>query len=369
MAARTANVVKAVLPSVFILVQVYITWYYWRNARNSLSSGANGVMQFDYSDLARATHRFSNDALLGMGKFGTVYKATCKGHEVAVKKMKAEGKLEDFHRELQTVSNTRHENLVQLKGWCGKVRVIDGKTCWKRQIKVELFLVFEFVPNGDLDHHLHKSDQVLSWGIRYKIVKGIGSALYYLHHECDPCILHRDIKPGNILLDEHFNVKLGDFGLSMIASKNRGAVITTAVGSMAYMDPRLMKHGNVEFNRKSDIYSFGIVLLEIACTKKSREEVWQMRGGSAQQVQVDVVVDARLHFFDRTEMERVVVLGLKCSHPEEAQRPSMEDAMKFLEDGKELPDTTQGVDGYSASCTVNEEAPIMPQGNISACYP
>jgi hypothetical protein len=130
-----------------------------------------------------------------------------------------------------------------------------------------------------------------------------------------------------------------------------------------------MKHGNVEFNRKSDIYSFGIVLLEIACTKKSREEVWQMRGGSAQQVQVDVVVDARLHFFDRTEMERVVVLGLKCSHPEEAQRPSMEDAMKFLEDGKELPDTTQGVDGYSASCTVNEEAPIMPQGNISACYP
>jgi serine/threonine protein kinase len=167
MAARTANVVKAVLPSVFILVQVYITWYYWRNARNSLSSGANGVMQFDYSDLARATHRFSNDALLGMGKFGTVYKATCKGHEVAVKKMKAEGKLEDFHRELQTVSNTRHENLVQLKGWCGKVRVIDGKTCWKRQIKVELFLVFEFVPNGDLDHHLHKSDQVLSWGIRY----------------------------------------------------------------------------------------------------------------------------------------------------------------------------------------------------------
>lgn len=154
MAARTANVVKAVLPSVFILVQVYITWYYWRNARNSLSSGANGVMQFDYSDLARATHRFSNDALLGMGKFGTVYKATCKGHEVAVKKMKAEGKLEDFHRELQTVSNTRHENLVQLKGWCGKVRVIDGKTCWKRQIKVELFLVFEFVPNGDLDHHL-----------------------------------------------------------------------------------------------------------------------------------------------------------------------------------------------------------------------
>ncbi|XBH59317.1 hypothetical protein VPH35_080604 [Triticum aestivum] len=356
-ASKVINIVKVVVPVVTILVYLVTTWCYWKSARNSLS------------DLACATNRFSRDALLGEGKFGAVYKATLKGQVVAVKKIKAEGKLEDFHRELQTVGNTRHENLVDLKGWCGKIRVIDGKTWWKRVIKVELFLVFEFIPNGDLERHLDNSNQVLSWDKRYKIVKGIGSALHYLHHECNPCILHRDIKPGNILLDEYFNAKLGDFGLSMITSKNRATVVTTAVGSVGYMDPQLMKHGVVEFNRKSDVYSFGIVLLKIACTNKSREEVWQMRGGSEQQVQVDGVVDDRLRFFDRTEMERVVVLGLKCSHSEEAQRPSMQDAMKFLEDGQEFPPTTQGDDSYGVPCTVNEEAPMMTHGDVSSCYP
>jgi serine/threonine protein kinase len=161
--------------------------------------------------------------------------------------------------------------------------------------------------------------------------------------------LHRDIKPGNILLDEHFNAKLADFGLALIASGKRATVVTTAKGDMKYMDPKVMKHGNVEYSRKTDVYSFGIVLLEIACMKISREEVWQKCGGSAQQVQVDCVVDDRLRFFDRVEMERVVVLGLKCSHPQENERPSMEDAMKFLEDGQELPRaTTQGEGGYGA---------------------
>jgi serine/threonine protein kinase len=106
------------------------------------------------------------------------------------------------------------------------------------------------------------------------------------------------------------------------------------------MDPKVMKHGNVEYSRKTDVYSFGIVLLEIACKKKSREEIWQKCGGSAQKVQVDCVVDDRLRFFDRVEMERVVILGLKCSHPQENEHPSMEDAMKFLEDGQELPPAT-----------------------------
>ncbi|KAF7062795.1 hypothetical protein CFC21_069356 [Triticum aestivum] len=367
--SKVINIVKVVVPVLSVLVYLVTTWCYWRSARNSLSSGANGFMEFSYSDLACATNRFSRDALLGEGMFGAVYKATFKGQEVAVKRIKAEGKLEEFHRELQTVGNTRHENLVDLKGWCGKVRVIDGKTWWKRVIKVELFLVFEFISNGDLEHHLHNNDQVLSWDKRYKIVKGIGSALHYLHHECNPCILHRDIKPGNILLNEYFNAKLGDFGLSMIASKNRATVVTTAVGSVGYMDPHLMKDGAVEFSRKSDVYSFGIVLLKIARTQKSREEVWQMRGGSEQQVHVDGVVDERLRFFDRTEMERVVVLGLKCSHSAEAQRPSMEDAMKFLEDGQEFPATTQGDGSFGVPCIVNEEAPMMTHGDVSSYYP
>ncbi|EMS60266.1 Chitin elicitor-binding protein [Triticum urartu] len=130
--------------------------------------------------------KFHIDALLGEGMFGAVYKATFKGQEVAVKRIKAEGKLEEFHRELQTVGNTTHENLVDLKGWCGKVRVIDGKTWWKRVIKVELFLVFEFISNGDLEHHLHNNDQVLSWDKRetnsfMSLVLGYIDGVTYCH--------------------------------------------------------------------------------------------------------------------------------------------------------------------------------------------
>uniref|UniRef100_A0ACD5XYI3 Uncharacterized protein n=1 Tax=Avena sativa TaxID=4498 RepID=A0ACD5XYI3_AVESA len=325
---------------------LYKTWYYWRSALKSLSSGTtNGDMQFDYRDLARDTNGFSNNRKIGEGKFGAVYKATYNGQELAVKKMIGEGETKDIHDELQTVSNTRHTNLVRLKGWCGRVRLIDASSIWKREIKVELLLVFELVPNGNLEDHLYNREQVLPWEKRFKIVKGLGSALRYLHHECNPCILHRDIKPANILLDHHFNAKLADFGLSLIASQNRAAVVTTSVGTSAYMDPRLRRHGNVEFNRKMDIYSFGLVLLETACTEKTmanqgcklREKVRGLYFGSAEP-QVEAAADARLRgVFDRKQMECVVLLGLKCSHPEETQRPSMEDAMKFLEDSDNTP--------------------------------
>ena len=208
--------------------------------------------------------------------------------------------------------------------------------------------------------------QFLIFSNRYKILKGIGSALRYLHHKCNPCILHRDIKPDNILVDDDFNAKVADFGLSMITSQNGVTELTNAVGSMEYMDPQYMKNELVQFNRKFDVYSFGLVLLETACTGK-REIVRQMYSGSAQQIKVERVADDRFRMFNLTEMEHVVVLGLKCTHREETHRPSMEDAMKFLEDGVELPATTEGEGGNSASCTVNEEASMMPHDAVSSC--
>jgi serine/threonine protein kinase len=125
-------------------------------------------MQFSYSRLALATHSFSEESKLGEGTFGAVYKGIYDGQEVAVKKMiKTErANPDDFHRELQTISNTNHKNLVRLKGWCGKTSLIDATSCWKR-IKVELLIVFEFIPNGSLEDHLYKREQVLPWEKRY----------------------------------------------------------------------------------------------------------------------------------------------------------------------------------------------------------
>ena len=155
--------------------------------------------------------------------------------------------------------------------------------------------------------------------------------------------MHRDIKPSNILLDNDFNAKLADFGLSRIATQGYSKVLTTAIGSEGYIDPQCRKHGKVKFGRKSDVYSFGIVLLEIACTDKSREQVSELYRGSATGPEVmEAAADQNLAgVFDKTQMERVIFLGLKCSDPDGKQRPYIRDAMKFLEDGIELPPITQ----------------------------
>ena len=155
------------LLSVIILSLAFSTFYYWRSACKSLSSWTNGVIQFNYSDLAHATHRFSKESRIGEGNFGEVYKATIKAQDVAVKILKAEGKPREFHHELQTISNLRHTNLVRLMGWCGTIRLIDGKSCWKRDIPVELLLVFEWIPNGSLGDHLRNIEHVLPWDKRY----------------------------------------------------------------------------------------------------------------------------------------------------------------------------------------------------------
>jgi serine/threonine protein kinase len=154
--------------------------------------------------------------------------------------------------------------------------------------------------------------------------------------------LHRDIKPGSILLDYDFNVKLAGFTLSLLADWNSSTVLAEAIGTRDYMDhymdPQCMKDGLVEFNRKSDVYSFGIVLLEIA-TGRYRGKVWDLyRRSTAVPEMMKSAADPELcGVFEMTEMESVIVLGLKCSDPDSRQRPYMVDAMKFLEEGIELP--------------------------------
>uniref|UniRef100_A0A0D3GZW9 Protein kinase domain-containing protein n=1 Tax=Oryza barthii TaxID=65489 RepID=A0A0D3GZW9_9ORYZ len=252
-----------------------------KRIRNTFEKGTGGARRFGYNDLATATDNFSENRKLGEGAFGV-----------------------------------------------------------KRNM--ELFLVYELVNNGNLNNHLHNSDAVavLPWPTRYKIVKEIGSALLYLHHDCKPYILHRDIKPGNILLDKSFNAKLADFGLSRIANMDSATLLTTAVGTVGYIDPQCIKDGKVRFNRSSDVYSFGILLLEIACTGNSREHIWDLYEGGGNFVveSADKRLLATEGGFDNIEMERVIVLGLWCSSSEKDRRPTMWDVMDILNHGAPLPD-------------------------------
>ncbi|EAZ29598.1 hypothetical protein OsJ_13672 [Oryza sativa Japonica Group] len=204
---------------------------------------------------------------------------------------------------------------------------------------------------------------------RYKIAKDIGSGLLYLHHECDPHILHRDIKPCNVLLDENFNAKLADFGLSRMANQDNATLLTTAIGSEGYLDPQCLKHGKVPFKRSSDVYSFGIALLEIACARRHREQIWDLYRSGGNVVEA---ADTRLTMgggLDMREIERVIVLGLWCSALQTQHRPSMRQAMDVLERDGPLPDLNSLiVVNTTLASTTEEDASSAPAaGNRYDC--
>ena len=218
-----------------------------------------GPKRFTYHELSRATNSFAEVGKLGEGGFGGVYKGLLSDSntEVAVKRVSRGSKQgkKEYISEVKIISRLRHSNLVQLLGWCHE--------------KGELLLVYEFLPNGSLDAHLFGGKIMLTWIVRYKIALGLASALLYLHDEWEQCVVHRDIKSNNVMLDSNFNAKLGDFGLARLVDHDLGSQTTVLAGTMGYLAPECVTTG--KFSKESDVYSFGVVALEIACGRKPVE--------------------------------------------------------------------------------------------------
>ncbi|CAL5434264.1 unnamed protein product [Camellia sinensis] len=175
-----------------------------------------GPKKFSYGELNRATNYFAKEQKLGEGGFGGVYKGFLREYNlhVAVKRISKGSKqgIKEYISKVKIISRLRHRNLVQLLGWCHEKR--------------EFLLVYEVMENGSLDYHLFKEKSLLTWAIRYKIAKGLASALFYLHEECEQCIVHRDVKTSNVMLDSNFNPKLGDFGLARFVDHDKGSQTT-----------------------------------------------------------------------------------------------------------------------------------------------
>ncbi|GAB4847191.1 hypothetical protein Ancab_026201, partial [Ancistrocladus abbreviatus] len=260
---------------VMILGGTIIALIYWKKRKSKkenpevegltsfndeLERGA-GPRRFSYVELASATNNFSVERKLGEGGFGGVYKGYLMDIDMAIAVKKFSRRSKDgktqYTTEVKVISRLRHRNLVQLIGWCHE--------------KGELLLVYEFMPNGSLDSHLFGKMAPLSWSIRYKLALGLASALLYLHEEWEQCVVHRDIKSSNIMLDSSFNVKLGDFGLARLMDHELGTKMTCLAGTWGYMVPEYII--TCKASRETDVYSFGVVVLEIATGKRPRD-VW-----------------------------------------------------------------------------------------------
>ncbi|KAI3518541.1 hypothetical protein L1887_07346 [Cichorium endivia] len=325
-------------------------------SKETIVSG-HSAKTFTYSELYIATKGFSQDEILGSGGFGRVYRAVLPsdGTVVAVKCLMENGERfeKSFAAELVAVAHLRHRNLVPLRGWC----VHDD----------QLLLVYDYMPNRSLDRLLFRRVEnngtavapPLSWEKRMKIVKGLAAALFYLHEQLEAQIIHRDVKTSNVMLDSHFNARLGDFGLARWLEHELGyqtrtpsmnhqyqpcrLVDTTRIGgTIGYLPPESFQKKGIA-TAKSDVFSFGIVLLEIASGRRSVDITLP----DDQIILVDKVrrladedmilqaADVRLQdgSYNLHEMAHLIRLGLLCTLHDPNTRPSMKWIMEALAGG------------------------------------
>ncbi|KAF3792083.1 L-type lectin-domain containing receptor kinase IX-1 [Nymphaea thermarum] len=294
-----------------------------------------GPRKFRYKDLAAATNDFSEEEKLGQGGFGGVYRGTLKdtNEVVAVKRISkgsSQGKKE-YVAEVSVISRLRHRNLVRLIGWCHE--------------RGEFLLVYEYLEGRSLDSHLFskKDCAVLPWAQRRKVVFGLASAVLYLHEEWEQCVVHRDIKLSNVMVDSEFNARLGDFGLARLTNHGFATKTTMIAGTMGYLAPECVITG--KYSTESDVYSFGVVLLEITTGRRAIRPIGEKEARLVQWIwefyglgSIMAAVDERLGSeFDQQEMERMMVVGMWCVHPDPERRPSMREAIRVLTFQAEMP--------------------------------
>ncbi|CAL9198799.1 unnamed protein product [Musa hybrid cultivar] len=298
---------------------------------------------FSYEELAVATNFFSDADFLGEGGFGCVYKGILRnGQEVAVKQLKPDSRQGDheFQAEVQIISRLHHKHLVSLKGCC-----ISG---------AKRLLVFEYVPNNTLEFHLHGRGQPpMDWPTRLRVALGSAKGLTYLHEDCQPKIIHRDIKAANILLDHNFEAKVvADFGLAKFFLDTKTHISTRVIGTFGYLAPEYASTGRL--TDKSDVFSFGVLLLELITGRppifliRSIEESlvdWArpLLTQALNDGEYDAFVDPRLRKkYAHNEMGRMVACAAVCVRHSARRRPRMSQIVRALEGLVSIEDLSEG---------------------------
>ncbi|XP_024022303.1 proline-rich receptor-like protein kinase PERK8 isoform X2 [Morus notabilis] len=305
---------------------------------------SNSKSWFTYEELIQATNGFSTQNLLGEGGFGCVYKGVLvDGREVAVKQLKIGGGQgeREFRAEVEIISRVHHRHLVSLVGYCISEH--------------QRLLVYDYVPNNNLHYHLHDEGRpVMDWATRVKVAAGSARGIAYLHEDCHPRIIHRDIKSSNILLDNNYEAQVSDFGLAKLALDSNTHVTTRVMGTFGYMAPEYATSGKL--TEKSDVYSFGVVLLELITGRKPVDASQPLGDESLVEwarpllsealdtEDFGELVDPRLGLnFNENEMFRMIEAAAACVRHSAAKRPRMGQVVRALDSMDEISDLSNGM--------------------------
>ncbi|KAG6722712.1 hypothetical protein I3842_03G173600 [Carya illinoinensis] len=323
-----------------VVLVVGVVWFYWKY--QTFMKNKKGIAMSKW----RSFHKLSfsaieildclrEDSVIGSGASGKVYKVVLSNGDVAaVKKLcggtkKVDGTVDsekdEFKAEVETLGRIRHKNIVRL--WC----CYDTGDC--------KLLVYEYMPNGSLGDVLRGSKGgLLDWPTRYNIALDAAEGLSYLHHDCVPPIVHRDVKSNNILLDGEFRARVADFGVAKaVATVSKGEeAMSVIAGSCGYIAPEYAYTLNV--NEKSDIYSFGVVILELVTGRLPTDPEFGERDlvkwvcTTLDQKGVDYVIDGNLDSKYKKEIGKVLDIGLMCTAILPISRPPMRKVVKLLQE-------------------------------------
>ncbi|KAL6135447.1 hypothetical protein ACLB2K_067675 [Fragaria x ananassa] len=312
---------------------------WWRQRRNKQAFfdvkdkhheeiSLGNLKRFHFRELQIATNNFSSKYILGKGGFGHVYKGTlCDGTVVAVKRLKdgsAFGGEIQFQTEVEMISLAVHRNLLRLYGFC--------------ITPTERLLVYPYMSNGSVASRL-KGKPVLDWGTRKRIALGAARGLLYLHEQCDPKIIHRDVKAANVLLDDYCEAVVGDFDLAKLLDHQDSHVTTAVRGTIGHIAPEYLSTG--QSSDKTDVFGFGILLLELITGQTALEFAKSTNQKGAildwvkklhQEKKLEMLVDKDLNTnYDRIELEEMIQVALLCTQYLPGHRPRMSEVVRMLE--------------------------------------
>ncbi|KAF3437787.1 hypothetical protein FNV43_RR20543 [Rhamnella rubrinervis] len=289
----------------------------------------HGDLPYPSSEIIEKLESINEEDVVGSGGFGTVYRMVMNDcGTFAVKRIdrSREGSDQVFERELEILGSIKHINLVNLRGYC--------------RLPTSRLLIYDYLAMGSLDDLLHEDGpegQSLNWSARLTIALGSARGLSYLHHDCCPKIVHRDIKSSNILLDENLEPRVSDFGLAKILVDEDAHVTTVVAGTFGYLAPEYLQSGRA--TDKSDVYSFGVLLLELVTGKRPTDPSFVKRGLNVvgwmntllRENRLEDVVDKRCKDADAETVEAILEIAARCTDANPEDRPSMNQVLQLLE--------------------------------------